>query len=59
MLNDIQALGDQNVIAKGFCGSESGWVYTSGIAPYALLSKVEVRRIEEDVLKKRLIPSEE
>jgi predicted Zn-dependent protease len=59
MLNDIKALGGKVMVERGFCGSDSGYIYTSEIAPYALISRVEVRQIENDKKKKKLIDTKE
>lgn len=55
MLNSIKALGGRYETNYGYCGADSGWVFTQEVCPSALLHNVEfVRKPEKDTEKERL-----
>lgn len=59
MLNEIVDLSEEIGVGNGSCGAESGFVTTSEISPYALISKIEVRQEEGDIQKDDLQPDKD
>ena len=54
--NRVLAIGDDDAMFNGTCGSVSGWVPQSNISPSILFESMEVQRSEKNLTKRPLLP---
>lgn len=55
-LNNIIAVGDQQVLDNGYCGAESGFITVSTISPAILLKNLELQAKEEELVTQYILP---
>jgi predicted Zn-dependent protease len=56
-INKLVASGDPVGVFNGFCGAESGYVPVSTVAPWALITELELQRAAQANERAPLIPS--
>ena len=56
-IEKIVAAGKESEVSNGFCGSSSGWVPVTEIAPSVVLAEIELQREAEDRFRPPIIPS--
>ena len=55
-LNNIIAVGDEQVIENHYCGAESGFIPVTTISPAILLSTLELQSRREDLVTQYILP---
>jgi len=55
-LNNIIAVGEEQVLDNGFCGAESGLLPVSTISPAILLSDLELQAKDEELVTQYILP---
>jgi predicted Zn-dependent protease len=55
-MNNIIAVGKEQVLDNAFCGAESGYIPVSTISPAILLSNLELQAKEEELVTQAILP---
>lgn len=56
-VNKVQATSEESRVFNGYCGAESGYVPVSAVAPWALVSEVELQRVARAHERSPLLPA--
>jgi len=56
-INKLMATSEETRAFNGYCGAESGWVPVSTVAPWALVSEIELQRVARAHERSPLLPA--
>jgi len=56
-INKLMATSEETRAFNGYCGAESGWVPVSTVAPWALVSEIELQRVARANERSPILPA--